>query len=410
MATLKLTMDRSFAYISQGQLFVKLGSEAVRPVESQFGESVRSRAAQIQNRNSWKTEGSGARFMSGGLLWGRHDRDAAGMRIAITGVASGCREGELLYSLDTDDVGGLFRLRNHASEEQRLLHTADFRLRRLAACPGQDRVVCVVQHKGQNSSIAVMQGDGTDLREVTQGDTIDDSPRWVPGSAAEIVFQSAAIGRNRAGFPVMQAPFAIQKLDLEAGLVATVAEDPKFDLLNPHFDRDGTLWYIRRPYRDPDQGVSPWRAAVDLVLLPFRLLYAVFQYLNFFTARYTGNTLTTAGQARQKHADVRKMMVWSNLLEADQSDPGKDGETQPLVPKSWELMRCGAEAKEEVVAKGVLAFDLFSDGSVLYTDGTNIYSLDRKGAKECVAKDSLIEQVVAIETAEGSFQKSATVS
>jgi len=39
------------------------------------------------------------------------------------------------------------------------------------------------------------------------------------------------------------------------------------------------------------------------VLLPFRLLYAVFQFLNFFIVRYTGDTLTGTGNARQKHAE-----------------------------------------------------------------------------------------------------------
>ena len=290
-------MNYSFAYLSQGQLHVKLGNDPARAVDSVFGESVRQRAMQIQNRNSWKTQGTGAQFMSGGTLWGNRGQDAAEMRVAITGISSGCQQGELLFSLATNDIGGVFLLRNGASEEQRLLHTADFRVHRLAANAGHDRIVCVMQHRGQNSSIAVMQGDGTDLREVTQGDTLDDAPRWVPNGVREIVFQSAAIGRNRAGAAVTQAQFIINKLDLQAGTVTTLAEDPKFDFLTPQMTANGALYYIRRPFRDPNQPISFWRSVVDLVLLPFRLLFAVFQYLNFFTARYTGNTLTTTGNA-----------------------------------------------------------------------------------------------------------------
>ncbi len=390
-------MDHSFAYLSQGELHVKLGEGPVRPVESRFGQSLRDRAMQIQNRNSWKTQGTGARFMSGGALWGRQDSDPAEMRIAITGISSGCQNGELLYSLATDDIGGVFLLRNQASEEQRLLHTADFRVRRLAASPGQDRVACVLQHKGGSSSIAIMHGDGTDLREVTQGDTIDDAPRWAPASAHEIIFQSAAIGRNKAGFAVTQAPFAIHKLNLEAGEVSTLAEDPKFDLLMPHLSSDGTLYYIRRPYRDPSQPPSFWRAALDLILLPLRLLFAVFQFLNFFTVRYTGNTLTTAGNARQKHADIRQMMVWGNLIDAQKAADHDSSGAQSLVPKTWELVRRPPGASEEVVAKGVLSFDVYSDGSLLYTNGSGVYRVDRSGARDALAKDALIEQVVAVE-------------
>jgi len=390
-------MSYSYAYLTQGQLHLKLGEDPVRLVDSRFGESVRERAVQIHNRNSWKTEGTGAKFMSGGLLWGRRDGDPSEIRIAITGISSGCQNGELLYSLATADIGGVFLLRDGASDERRLLHTADFRVRRLAASPGQGRVACVLQRKGENSCLAVMHADGSELRDVTQGDTIDDAPRWVPGSSRELIFQSAAIGRNQAGFAVTQAPFGIHKLDLEDGTVTTLAENPSFDLLTPQLSQDGSLYYIRRPYRDPIQPSSPWRAALDLVLLPFRLLYAIFQFLNFFTVRYTGNTLTTTGSARQKHADIRKMMVWGNLIDADKAT-GRDASEGPaLVPKSWELIRRGSDSKEEVVAKGVLCFDLYADGSVLYSNGTGVYCIDPQGACQRLAKDSLIEQVVAVE-------------
>jgi hypothetical protein len=396
-------MSYSYAYLSQGQLQVKLGDDPLRPVDSRFGQSVRERAAQIQNRNSWKTQGSGAKFMSGGLLWGRQNADAAEIRVAITGISSGCQNGELLYSLATDDIGGVFLLRDRASDELRLLHTADFRVRRLSAAAGHDLVACVLQRKGENSSIAVMRADGTELREVTQGDTIDDAPHWVPNSAHEIIFQSAAIGRNNAGFAVTQAAFAIHKLDLDGGTVTTLAEDPKFDLLTPQLSKDGSLYYIRRPYRDPNQPPGPLRAAFDFFLLPFRLLYAVFQFLNFFTVRYTGNSLTTTGNARQKHADIRKMMVWGNLIDAEKSAGPADGDTPALVPKSWELVRrtppngAANTGREEVVARGVLCFDLYSDGSVLYSNGSGVYRLDPRGATERLAKDALIEQVVAVE-------------
>jgi hypothetical protein len=178
--------------------------------------------------------------------------------------------------------------------------------------------------------------------------------------------------------------------------VTTLAEDPNFDLLIPQLANDGTLFYIRRPYRDPNQPPSPWRAALDLVLLPFRLLFAIFQFLNFFTVRYTGNTLTTTGNARQKHADIRKMMVWGNMLDADKAADRADDGTPALVPKSWELVRRQGST-EEVVAKGVLCYDLYSDGSVLYSNGSGIYRVDPKGSVERLAKDALIEQVVAVE-------------
>jgi hypothetical protein len=45
----------------------------------------------------------------------------------------------------------------------------------------------------------------------------------------------------------------------------------------------------------------------------------------------------------------------------------------------------------------VLSFDVYADGSLLYTNGSGIYRVDPTGAKEALAKGALIEQVVAVE-------------
>jgi len=49
------------------------------------------------------------------------------------------------------------------------------------------------------------------------------------------------------------------------------------------------------------------------------------------------------------------------------------------------------------VAEGVLCYDLYQDGSILYSNGSAIYRIDQKGSVERLAKDALIEQVVAVE-------------
>ena len=92
------------------------------------------------------------------------------------------------------------------------------------------------------------------------------------------------------------------------------------------------------------------------------------------------------------------MMVWGNMLDADKAADRADDGTPALVPKSWELIRRRKESNaEEVVAKGVLCYDLYQDGSVLYSNGGGIYRVDLKGSTQRLAKDALIEQVVAVE-------------
>jgi hypothetical protein len=132
---------------------------------------------------------------------------------------------------------------------------------------------------------------------------------------------------------------------------------------------------------------------LDIVLIPARLLFAVFQYLNFFSARYTGKPLTTAG-ARQKAAtDVRQMMVWSNLMEAKQGGPD---EPQPAVPKSWQLVRIRKGERPQTIAEGVSAFDVADDGSILYSTGSAIHCAGPDGRHQHLVGSERVEALVAL--------------
>jgi hypothetical protein len=129
------------------------------------------------------------------------------------------------------------------------------------------------------------------------------------------------------------------------------------------------------------------------VLIPARLLFAVFQYLNFFSTRYTGKPLTTAG-ARRKGADIRQMMVWSNLMEAGQTPDGE--EPPPAVPRSWQLVRMRRGQPPETLAEGVLAFDLGGDGSVLYSTGSAIHYVGSDGRHQRLVGGERVEAVVVL--------------
>src|SRR5215470_15118254 len=155
-------MKPSVIYIAQGKINLQEPGRPVRLIESKFGQSVIDRASRIQERNAWKTQGTGAKFMAGRVLWGGDEEDPAAIPMAVTGISCGTRNGELIYSIATHEITGVFALRNQATEEQRLFHTADFRVGQLSAHPTEDRVACVVQRRG-TSNIAVMRGDGSDL-------------------------------------------------------------------------------------------------------------------------------------------------------------------------------------------------------------------------------------------------------
>jgi hypothetical protein len=167
-------------------------------------------------------------------------RDAA-LRVAITSLTRGSRPGELRYALDTEGRTAVCLFRAEDASERRLLHGSAQRIRDLRAAAGREHIACSVQHPDGTASIAVMGLDATDLREVTEGDVQDRFPAWAPGPGARVVYQSASLGRDSAGRPSALGPSEVHLLDLESGVLETLASDPGSDFVCPQLDPHGTL-------------------------------------------------------------------------------------------------------------------------------------------------------------------------
>jgi hypothetical protein len=71
----------------------------------------------------------------------------------------------------------------------------------------------------------------------------------------------------------------------------------------------------------------------------------------------------------------------------------KNGDEPPRTLES----QFGQSIRERA-AKGVLAYDLAPDGSVVYSNGNAIYSLDTSGRTRRIVVESMIEQVVVLTT------------
>jgi hypothetical protein len=387
-------MPSGIVYLSHGRLFFKAEESPATEIDSEFAQSIRQRAFELQRRHAWKTQGRGAKFMSGGALWGGDPEDAAGIKIVVTGCARGS-DGDMVYALQSPEISGLFRRKVDTLTEQRLLHTSDFKIGHIAVQRETNRLAMSLQHRG-GATIAVMDGAGSGFAEVTQGESADESPQWFPGGENKIVFQSAGLAQNEQGHYVGKGPAAIQSLDLDSGAMTCLAEDSKFDLLGPQISSDRALYFIRRPYRGECPRFNPLHLLEDILLFPFRLIYALFQYLNLLTMMYTGKPLARSGNAQQRYADTGRMMIWGNLIEARKSLLKSGDEASGLVPASWELCRKGADGNTEVLAKGVLAFDLERGGAVVYSNGAAIYRRDANGKTSRIHKDSMIQQVISV--------------
>jgi hypothetical protein len=380
----------TFAFISLGRIHVYKDSK-VTEVPCRFGEKIRQRALEMEQRHEWKRSGEGARFM--GMWAPRLSGSAADMPISVNSLAARAGEGEMIFTLETPEICALLRSTSEDAEEQRLWHSNRTRIRDLARHPVSQRIVCSVWDENGTANLGVMNPDGSQLREITEGDSLDLSPSWA--GEQKVVYQSAGLGRTRDGYPASYAPFEIHCLDLETGELESLAASPRFDFLAPQLDADGTLYCIRRPHRDPWH--RPWwRTLLDVVLIPWRFLVAIFQFFNFFSMRYTGKPLSSAGESA-KAADLKRMMLWGNVVEAEREMRKRKGEDAPdLVPRNWELLRMPLHAKTEVIARGVLSFDRQPDGTILYSNGSAVFRLKADGSSERILKHAYIERLVAI--------------
>src|SRR5579863_1777372 len=337
--------EPALAFLANRKLHVRKNG-LTQLVESEFERTVKERAASIERRHAWKTEGRGATFMGG--AWGPRSDVRSQVPVLLTGLTA-APDGAMLYSLETDAVSGIFLL-DSAGLETRLFHTADLRVRHAALHPDGVMLAATAFHKADmRSNIAVLPVQGTDFSEVTEGDSFDQVPHWVPGPKRRIVFQSAGIGRDAAGRFAGLGPCSVQLLDLDTGDLEEIAAENGSDLLQPRQTAEGTLYFIRKPYESRLPDASLLGSLRDAALFPFRMARAVLQYFNIFSMMYTGKPLVTRNGAVQPHLDPRKAFVYGNLARAQMIQPAEE-EDQARAPSSWELVRRNTSGDTETVA------------------------------------------------------------
>lgn len=388
-------MSLSIAYLSQGKLYLKPNSSPSREIESQFGQTVQERVLKIKRNKAWKNRGIMEMMLPPGVAEKLEQQPEAIVNVAIASLCP-VENGKLLYALEAGTVGGIFAFDPNHGREDRLFHGSDFSINHLDFDAERKMIACTATYSTGVSNIAIMPIDGARPRDITEGDSIDLAPHWVPGERA-LVFQSAGIGRNGNGYICDRAAFTIEKLDLARQEVITLAADPKSDLLSPQVGTDNLLYYIRRPYRSLRRQFHLLRFLKDLLLIPFRLAYAIFQWFNFFTQLYTGKPLMTASTGQKVEPKILK--AWGDRITPEllRDRDLREADAPSLVPVSWQLMRQAKQGEPELLAEGVLDYDLAADGTIVYTNGNAIYAIAPDGHRQRIMVGNWIESVTIID-------------
>ena len=135
----------------------------------------------------------------------------------------------------------------------------------------------------------------------------------------------------------LRGPTSVCSIDTERGELTEILSDPEYDYTSPYSSFDGSLYYIKKPY---SLGIAPNPLGIlgDILLFPFRILRALFSFLNVFSATYSGKTLTKGKNTKYK--DEKKTFIDGNLINAEKElqENARKGEKFPgIIPRSWEL-------------------------------------------------------------------------
>lgn len=375
------------AYIAGGKLYYQQ-AHGVEQLQSPYVQEMIDKVERQQERHAWKENTSFSVSANGGLRHFQKD----GANIQATAMQFFDRN-NILYFLRDEVMGGLFSMNLQTGEEKRILHKQNLSLSDLNLEPTQARLLCTSASRDGASNIAMIHADGSQFQALTGGDTLDCAPAWIPDADGKILYQSAGLARVNGGYIAAVGNASIQMLDMKSGRISEVLGDPQFDYLHPRVCPRGNLHFIRRPYEAVKN--DTFSVLLDSLLFPFRLLRAVFHYLNFFSMMYSQKPLTSAnGPAVQ--ADLKEMILKGRRIDTEKALRSANAVqgVPSLVPRSWELISRDRQGNERVLATNVLAYDIGADGSIVYTNGKGAFAIDSAGNERLLMKADLMEELV----------------
>ena len=391
----------SVAWIASGRLYVRQADGTVQEIESDFARSSLEREAKHAQTNAWKGRSG---------VWGDMGMQPPGVApweaqegrrtIRFMAIARGDTPNQIYYILDLGPVGGLFMYDLEEQEETRLMHSQGFTATDLSRHPEDGRIAVALPREDGTVGLSVTRNDGLFPQAISMSDSWDEAPCWLRDGSPRIVFQSSAVGRNENGFAVGKSSYRIEQLDLDEEKIESLVEEEGLDLIAPKVTDDGSLLCVRRPYQiSHARKQSMWETLKDVVLFPFRLLRMFVYFFNFMSMAFTGKPLMRAGAPEQDAKRSPFLMLYGQAVDtrlAMKKGAGTDGHA-PLVPKEWELVRRASSGEETVLARNVLGFDVSPGGTVIYTDGSAVFHLQRTDEALKVADGDLIERVLVLD-------------
>ena len=365
---------------SNGERMGMIREGEVSPLPSQRYQRYREAMQEIRRQHQWKNSGTGALFM-GNLSGLAEDQEPA---VRIGGMA--LLDGLLYYTAFLGGVGGLYTKDplNPDAPEGVIVHRQGMNTAGLC-WNGASFATTLLE--GQERHLGFFTLPRGELTVVTQGETVEAGPSW-SRDCQQVWLSSAGWGREAPGGEPVLGPRAICRLDANTMELTEVYAQPGRDCISPQEGEDGSLWFLRRPRREEQEG----NTLADIAAAPGKVVRAMGGWLDLFTRRYAGESLRSGG-GKAKQKPERDLIIEGNLINAQRAleENQSQGEAYPgIIPRSWELVRLAPGGENpEVVQKGVLAYAL-APGGYVFSNGRHILRATGTGKPELLAEEGMV--------------------
>ena len=347
---------------------------------------------QIHESKVWKTTGRGAQFMGvADETPSMEDTDAYFGGVALY-------RDMFLYTLQLDASSGMYQrnFEEAPKPEGHIISGNDMQLGAIAS--NGDDVAAVLHYPNGRSHIGLFHLPQSYCTELTDGDSAETSPSWTPDG--KLLFSTCGVA---LGGRLVYSPASVIRYNPHTKSMETILEDEKYDYLSPKSDTNSNLWYIRQPYSPGEEEHADFGSILlDVILFPFRLVKAIFGFLNVFSIMFGHEPLQSGGNrtdVKSKQKSEKELFFEGSKIQAEKNlkENKRSGEDFPgILPHNRVLVCRQTDGTETVIAKGVLDYCLCSDG-VVYSNGSHILHCPADGKPESIAKVRLASKLQVIE-------------
>lgn len=385
-------MPRLF-YFSQQQLH-RFDAQKSTSVPCQAIDQYKKNLAEIKQRKKWKSQGAGAQFM--GLASTDDDSDFVEIFPADAVLIE---DDKLIYSahLDMGTAIQIKSLNNVQDAEALILRKSDFTVYEMDFDAVNRRLLLSASADYDlERHLCVLALDANRTQFITEGECQDSNPCVDPQNPDQIFYDSCGISYSG---DLILGPKEICKLDMNTGDLDSVLAHPQFDYFKPQLDGLGNVYFIQRPYeggRRPDHFFGFLK---NILLAPVKIIKAIVGWLDFFTQRYTGESLKrTSGHnpAKVRHKTEEELFVEGNLIKAQQTlaKNKSAGEKFPgVIPTSWALMKLTPSGELLTLKKGVMSFTIHGD-VIYYSNGRHLIELAPDQTEKLLIEARLISKII----------------